>query len=63
MLEIVQFLYPETTVHHWEPDFVEKALTLLTELAGAVPFYLLECRPDAEAVEVLKNVLIGGGDI
>ena len=63
MMEIVQFLYPETTVHHWEPDFVEKALTLLTELAGAVPFYLLECRPDAEAVEVLKNVLIGGGDI
>ena len=63
MLEIVQFLYPETTVHHWEPDFVEKALTLLTELAGEVPIYLLECRPDRGAVEAVKNVLIGGENL
>lgn len=63
MLEIVQFLYSETTVHHWESDFVEKALTLLTELAGEVPFYLLECRPDRGAIEAVKNVLIGGENI
>ena len=44
-LEIIQNLYPETTVHQWERDFVEKALTILTGLAEEVPFYLLECRP------------------
>ena len=63
MLEIIQKLYPETTVHQWEPDFVEKALTLLTELAGEVPFYLLECRPDKGAVEAVKHVLIGGENL
>ena len=63
MLEIIQKLYPETTVHQWEPDFIEKALTLLTELAGEVPVYLLECRPDRGAVEAVKNVLIGGENL
>lgn len=63
MLEIIQKLYPETTVHQWEPDFIEKALTLLTELAGEVPIYLLECRPDRGAVEAVKNVLIGGENL
>ena len=63
MLEIIQKLYPETTVHQWEPDFIEMALTLLTELAGEVPIYLLECRPDRGAVEVVKNVLIGGENL
>ena len=63
MLDTIRNLYPETTVHHWEPDFVEKALTLLTELAGEVPFYLLECRPDRGAVEAVKNVLIGGENL
>ena len=63
MLEIIQKLYPETTVHQWESVFVEKALTLLTELAGEVPVYLLECRPDKDAVEAVKYVLIGGGNL
>lgn len=63
MLEIIQKLYPETTVHQWEPDFIEKVLTLLTELAGEVPIYLLECRPDRGAVEAVKNVLIGGENL
>ena len=63
MLEIIQKLYPETTVHQWEPDFIEKALTLLTELAGEVPVYLLECRPDKDAVEAVKHVLIGGENL
>lgn len=57
LLEIIQNLYPETTIHHWESDFVEKALTILTELAKEVPFYLLECRPDREAVQLLKEML------
>ena len=57
-LEIIQNLYPETTVHHWESDFVEKALTVLTELAKEVPFYLLECLPNRNAVRLLKEKVI-----
>ena len=63
MLDTIRNLYPETTVHHWEADFVEKALALLTELAGEVPFYLLECRPDKGAVEAVQHVLIGGENL
>lgn len=59
-LEIVQNVYPELTIHRWDPDFVEQALTLLTELSNEVPFYLLECRPDQEAVELVKHQLTGG---
>ena len=55
LLEIVQNLYPETTIHHWESDFVEKALTILTELAEEVSFYLLECLPNRDAVKLLKE--------
>ena len=55
LLEIIQNLYPETTIHHWESDFVEKALTILTELAEEVPFYLLECLPNRDAVQLLKE--------
>lgn len=57
-LEIIQNLYPETTIHHWERGFIEKALSILTDLAGEVPFYFLECLPDHGAVEVLKEQII-----
>ena len=63
MLDTIRNLYPETTVHHWEADFVEKALALLTELAGEVSVYLLECRPDKGAVEAVQHVLIGGENL
>lgn len=59
-LEVVQNVYPELTIHRWDPDFVEQALTLLTDLSNQVPFYLLECRPDQEAVELVKYQLTGG---
>ena len=62
-LEMLRALYPETTIHHWEKEFIENAVTLLTELADEIPFYLLECRPDRGAVEAVKNVLIGGENL
>ena len=63
MLDTIRNLYTETMVHHWEADFVEKVLTLLTELAGEVPVNLLECKPDKGAVEAVKHVLIGGENL
>lgn len=50
-------LYRESTVPAWDPDFVEKISELIIDLIGRVPVYHLACRPDAEAVEVLKNEL------
>lgn len=52
-----QKLYRESTVPAWDPDFVERFSAELTELIGEVPVLHLACRPDQEAVAVLKAAL------
>ena len=58
--ESVKYLYPETAVHRWDRSFTQTAIDLLTNLVLSIPVYLLECRPDREAVELVKNTLEGG---
>ena len=53
--EAFRYLYPETMIHRWDPEFEAKASALLLDVLGDVPVYLLSCRPDREAVELLKN--------
>lgn len=50
-------LYQEATVTAWDPRFVEEISELLTDLIGQVPVYHLSCRPNADAVKVLKMEL------
>lgn len=54
----VSFLYPEVSIHRWDRKFSEKALNLLLQLLEKIPVYLLECRPDQEAVLLLKETLL-----
>lgn len=51
-------LYRESTIPSWDVSFVEKISELIIDLIGTVPVYHLACRPDAGAVEVLKQELI-----
>lgn len=55
--EALRYLYPELTFHRWEEGSVEKAMDLLTDLVTSVPVFLLECRPDEEAVRTLESAL------
>lgn len=55
--QAVRRLYPETAVHRWDSVFVQQALELLELLTSSVPVYLLECRPDRGAVELVKHEL------
>ena len=55
--EAFRYLYPETLIHRWDPDFESRATALLLEVMSEVPVYLLECRPDQDAVELLKTTL------
>ena len=55
--EAFRYLYPETLIHRWDPDFESRATALLLEVMSEVPVYLLECRPDKDAVELLKTTL------
>lgn len=59
--EAIRYIYPELTLHRWDPDFVDGALCLLFELLKQVPVFLLACTPDEAAVNTLKQKMIEGG--
>ena len=48
-------LYSESTVIAWDKDFIETHMSVIQELINHVPVYQLRCRPDLEAVTVLKE--------
>lgn len=55
--EAFQYIYQEFSVHHWQRDFVEKATDLCLQLLMQTPIYLLECRPEESAAELVKKGL------
>ncbi len=55
--EAFRYLYPEFSVHHWQKDFVAKATDLCLQLLAETPIYLLECRPEESAAELVKKGL------
>lgn len=58
-IEAFPELYREITVHRWDRRFVERSTELLLQLLKKVPVYLLECRPDQEAVEIVRSEIFG----
>lgn len=50
-------LLTQTVVNSWDPDFMARALQLLSELMDTVPIYRLSCRPHREAVELVRDTL------
>lgn len=54
-------IYPETLIHQWDAAFVNTAADYITELVTDIPVYLLSCRPDREAVSVLRDELVKEG--
>ena len=56
-----QRLYAQTTVNAWNPFYVQRVCTLLTQLAEEIPIYHLICTPDRRAVELLRDRLEQGG--
>lgn len=58
-IQAFTYLLPEFNLHRWDEEFMDKALGLINRLIQDVPVYLLECRPDEEAVRVLKAELDG----
>ena len=56
--EAMRSIYPEVTIHRWDPGFVNQAVDLFLELCADVPIYLLECLPDEGAVRTLEERLL-----
>lgn len=55
--EAFRRVYQELSVHHWQRHFVEKATDLCLKLLAQTPVYLLECRPEESAAELVKRGL------
>lgn len=53
-----EMLMPHIFLPHWDEKAVHKALDTLDRLVNAVPVYLLECRPDEEAVRITIDKII-----
>ena len=41
----------------WEPNLINKAIDIIEKIVSEVPILKLKCRPDVEAVEVLKEAV------
>lgn len=59
--EKFRMLYPELTVHRWNPEFMEGSLDFLNQLIADVPIYLFNCLPDRTAVDTLESELESRG--
>lgn len=50
-------LYKETLMNTWNPEYMSAMTDLLMDAAAKIPIYHLACRPDKEAVELVKITL------
>ena len=58
--EAFRRLYPQVSIHRWDLDFTKRASDLMLELIETVPVYLLSCRPDTQAADLLRETLTKG---
>ena len=57
LAQAVKKIYANSTVYIWNEEFVKHIMNLIINLASTVPIYQLCCRPDRDAVEILKEEL------
>ena len=50
-------IFPEVTLHRWDPEFMDWGISQITDLVSSVPCYHLSCRPDRGAVELLWETI------
>ena len=55
--EAFKYLYPETMIHRWDAPFEQRATEVLMNILSDVPVFLLECRPDQDAVVLLRDTM------
>ena len=55
--EAFRRIYQEISIHRWQRKFVEKATDLCLQMLAKIPVYLLACRPEESAAELVKKGL------
>lgn len=56
-VEAGRLLWPQITVNQWNPDYVDRVLELMNQIAAEVPIYELCCTPDERAVSCAREML------
>ena len=51
-------LLPECNARRWDTNFMDRLISILFSVISEVPVYQLDCRPDQEAVELLRDTLL-----
>lgn len=51
-------LFRETLANTWNPAYMESMTDLLLDAAATIPIFRLDCRPDRDAVELVKKTLL-----
>lgn len=47
----------QTTLNSWDTAYMDSVISLVSELLSRVPVYRLDCRPDEEAVRLVRSTL------
>ena len=55
--EAFREIFKNCTVYNWNQDFLERVITLVTEIITDIPIYRLMCTPDQRSVETVKELL------
>lgn len=54
-----EYFLPHIFLPHWDKECLGKTLDTFDRLLKEIPFYLLECRPDEEAVKLTRDTVLG----
>lgn len=57
--EVMAYLYNNVRYPFWDEEATAASLETLDALIGEIPIFLLECRPDEEAVRITRDAIFG----
>lgn len=58
-VEVIAYLYNNVRLPFWNESATEASLETLDVLIREIPIFLLECRPDEEAVRITRDAIFG----
>ncbi len=57
-VEATARVLPHIFMHHWDESCVERVLATFDNVLKSTPVWLLECKPDEEAVKITKEAIL-----
>ena len=55
----LEYFMPHIFLPHWDPECISRALAVFDTILRSVPVWLLDCRPDEDAVLLAKEQIYG----